>query len=57
MECASEKSPVLRGRKDVTHLNKNTLLDKKNETKAVVVSGVANPSAAPALTALNWKMY
>ncbi len=53
LACASEKSPVHRcGHKGILHLNKQ-YLSRKNEAEAAVVSGVANPIPAPALTALN----
>ncbi len=31
----------------------NSILSRKKETEAAVVSGVANPSSTPALTVLN----
>ncbi len=49
---ASETSPVWCGHKDVLHLNKRNPFQEK-ETEAAVVNGVANPSPAPALIALN----
>ncbi len=49
LERASETSPVWCGHKDVLHLNKHNPW----ETGAAVVNGVANPSPAPALIALN----
>ncbi len=51
-EWASEKSSVWCGRKDILHLKRNSCQEKKGPI-AAVVSGVANPSPSPALTALN----
>ncbi len=44
---ASETSPVWCGRKDLMQL------DAKTHTETAVMSGLANPSPLPALTALN----
>ncbi len=52
VERASEKSPVWCGRKDVLRLNKCNSCQENKKTEAAIVSGVANPSSAPALTVL-----
>ncbi len=52
LERASETSPVWCGHKDILHLNKRNPFQEK-EKEAAVVNGVANPSPAPALIALN----
>ncbi len=49
LEHASEKSLVWCGRKDIAR----NATQEKNKTEAAVVSGVPNPSSAPALIALN----
>ncbi len=53
LERASEKSPVWYGREKILRLNKCNSSQEKKKTEAAVVSGLANLSSTPALTAFN----